>query len=119
MSGSDTRLGLQPWALTRQGGGGVRQGGRHAAGANRRQHEPQCLAHVGLEGEVGVIATGKLADIVICNSDPVADIIVLQRPSQISTIIKGGRIIDSGRGGSASCLLSHLVPVRQYRVRLA
>ena len=74
---------------------------------------------MGLEGEVGVIATGKLADIVICNSDPVADIIVLQRPSQISTIIKGGRIIDSGRGGSASCLLSHLVPVRQYRVRLA
>jgi hypothetical protein len=54
---------------------------------------------VGLEGEVGVIATGKLADIVICNSDPVADIIVLQRPSQISTIIKGGRIIDSGTGG--------------------
>ena len=99
MSGSDTRLGLQPWALTRQGGGGVRQGGRHAAGANRRQHEPQCLAHVGLEGEVSVIATGKLADIVICNSDPVADIIVLQRPSQISTIIKGGRIIDSGTGG--------------------
>src|SRR5690349_5310725 len=34
-----------------------------------------------LEGEVGVIAPGKLADIVIWNSDPVADITVLQRPT--------------------------------------
>jgi len=44
---------------------------------------------MGLEGEVGVIAPGKLADIVIWNSDPLADITVLQRPSEISTIIKG------------------------------
>src|SRR5215468_7914520 len=35
---------------------------------------------MGLEGEVGVIAPGKLADIVIWNSDPIADITVLQRP---------------------------------------
>src|SRR5262249_61602047 len=54
---------------------------------------------MGLEGEVGVIATGKLADIVIWNADPVADITVLQRSSEISTIIKDGRIIDRGTGG--------------------
>ncbi len=54
---------------------------------------------MGLEGEVGVIATGKLADIVIWNSDPIADITVLQRRSEISTIIKDGRIIDSGTSG--------------------
>jgi imidazolonepropionase-like amidohydrolase len=54
---------------------------------------------MGLEGEVGVIAIGKLADIVIWNSDPIADITVLQRPSEISTIIKDGRIIDSGTAG--------------------
>jgi imidazolonepropionase-like amidohydrolase len=47
-----------------------------------------------LEGEVGVIAPGKLADIVIWNSDPIADITVLQRPSEIALIIKDGRIID-------------------------
>jgi imidazolonepropionase-like amidohydrolase len=54
---------------------------------------------MGLEDEVGVIAFGKLADIVIWNSDPLADITVLQRPSEISTIIKDGRVIDRGAGG--------------------
>ena len=49
---------------------------------------------IGLENEVGVIAPGRLADIVIWNSDPLADITVLQRPSEISCVIKDGRIID-------------------------
>ena len=54
---------------------------------------------MGLEGEFGVIAPGKLADIVIWNSDPLFDITVLQRPSEISTIIKDGRIVDREAGG--------------------
>ena len=54
---------------------------------------------MGLEGEVGVIAPGKLADIVIWNSDPLADITVLQRPSEISTIVKDGRVVDREAGG--------------------
>jgi imidazolonepropionase-like amidohydrolase len=54
---------------------------------------------MGLEGEVGMIAPGKLADIVIWNSDPIADITVLQRPSEISTIIKDGRVVDCEAGG--------------------
>src|ERR1700758_4605931 len=54
---------------------------------------------MGLEGEVGVIAPGKLADMVIWNSDPIADITVLQRPSEISTIIKDGRVVDREAGG--------------------
>ena len=54
---------------------------------------------MGLEGEVGLIAPGKLADIVIWNSDPFADITVLQRPSEISTIIKDGRVVDREAGG--------------------
>ena len=54
---------------------------------------------IGLEGEVGVIGPGKLADIVIWNSDPLADITVLQRPSEISTIIKDGRVVDHESGG--------------------
>ena len=54
---------------------------------------------MGLEGEVGVIAPGKLADIVIWNSDPLAEITVLQRPSEISTVVKDGRVVDSEAGG--------------------
>jgi imidazolonepropionase-like amidohydrolase len=52
-----------------------------------------------LEGEVGVVAPRKLADIVIWHSDPLPDITVLQRPKEISLIIKDGRIItDAARG---------------------
>lgn len=46
-----------------------------------------------------MIAPGRLADIVIWNSDPLADITVLQRPTEISLIIKDGRIVDHEGGG--------------------
>jgi imidazolonepropionase-like amidohydrolase len=54
---------------------------------------------IGLEGEIGVIAPGRPADIVIWNSDPTADITVLQRPDQISVIIKDGRIVNLAAAG--------------------
>ncbi len=56
-------------------------------------------AMVNLAGEVGVIAPGRLADIVIWDKDPLADITVLQRPAEISLIIKDGRIVDHDGGG--------------------
>jgi imidazolonepropionase-like amidohydrolase len=56
-------------------------------------------AFLNLAGEVGEIAPGRLADIVIWNSDPIADITVLQRPDEISAVIKDGRIIDREGGG--------------------
>jgi imidazolonepropionase-like amidohydrolase len=56
-------------------------------------------AMVNLAGEVGVIAPGRLADIVIWDNDPLADITVLQRPTAISLIIKDGRIVDRDGGG--------------------
>jgi imidazolonepropionase-like amidohydrolase len=56
-------------------------------------------AMVNLAGEVGVIAPGKLADIVIWDSDPIADITVLQRPQEIFAIIKDGRIVDREAAG--------------------
>jgi len=52
-----------------------------------------------LVGEVGVIAPGKLADIVIWKSDPLADITVLQRPNEIALVIKDGRIVDREAAG--------------------
>ena len=56
-------------------------------------------ATVNLAGEVGVIAAGKLADIVIWDKDPVADITILQYPAESSLIITDGRIVDSEGGG--------------------
>jgi imidazolonepropionase-like amidohydrolase len=54
---------------------------------------------IGLDGETGVIAPGRLADIVIWDSDPSADITVLQRPHEISVVIKDGRIVDRAAAG--------------------
>ncbi|HKM69420.1 MAG TPA: amidohydrolase family protein, partial [Stellaceae bacterium] len=47
----------------------------------------------------GVITSGQLADIVIWDNDPLADITVLQRPNEISAIIKDGKIIDRDAAG--------------------
>jgi imidazolonepropionase-like amidohydrolase len=54
---------------------------------------------IGLDGEIGVIAPGRLADIVIWDGDPTADITLLQRPDEISVIIKDGRIVDRAAAG--------------------
>jgi len=51
---------------------------------------------VGLEGEVGEIAPGRLADIIILKKDPIADITVLQGGRHLSRVIKDGKIIDLG-----------------------
>jgi len=56
-------------------------------------------AIVNLAGEVGAITSGQLADIVIWDNDPLADITVLQRPNKISAIIKDGKIIDRDAAG--------------------
>jgi imidazolonepropionase-like amidohydrolase len=49
---------------------------------------------VGLEGQVGEIAPGRLADIIILNKDPIADITVLQGGKHLSYVIKDGKMID-------------------------
>ena len=49
---------------------------------------------VGLEGEVGLVQEDKFADILILDSDPLADITVLQDKSKMTTLIKDGRQVD-------------------------
>jgi imidazolonepropionase-like amidohydrolase len=56
-------------------------------------------AMINLAGEIGVIAPGKLADIVIWDGDPIADITVLQRPDEIAVIIKDGKVINRDTAG--------------------
>ena len=49
---------------------------------------------MGREGEAGLVQEGKLADILILDSDPLADITVLQDKSKMTTLIKDGRQVD-------------------------
>ena len=49
---------------------------------------------VGLEGELGTIESGKLADLLILDADPIADIRVLQRGRHLDTVIKDGRRVN-------------------------
>jgi len=54
---------------------------------------------IGLDGRVGVVAKGMLADIIVWDKDPVADISVLQHPEWLSAVIKDGRLIDRTHEG--------------------
>jgi imidazolonepropionase-like amidohydrolase len=49
---------------------------------------------VGLEGQLGELAPGKLADMIVLNKDPIADITVLQGGKHLSWVIKDGKIVD-------------------------
>ncbi len=49
---------------------------------------------VGLDGQVGRIAAGQLADVIILDKDPIADITVLQGGKRLTWVIKDGRIFD-------------------------
>lgn len=47
-----------------------------------------------LEGEVGVLAPGKLADVICVDGDPASDVTVLGEPGRIRHVLLGGRSID-------------------------
>ena len=53
---------------------------------------------VGLEGELGTIENGKLADLLILDADPIADIRVLQGGKHLDTVIKDGRRVNLHAG---------------------
>jgi imidazolonepropionase-like amidohydrolase len=49
---------------------------------------------VGLDGQVGEVAPDRLADIIVLDKDPLADITVLQGGKHLTRVIKDGRSID-------------------------
>jgi imidazolonepropionase-like amidohydrolase len=51
--------------------------------------------------EVGSVRSGKFADLVLVDADPLADIRALQRPEHIKAVIKGGRFV---KGAPAAAL---------------
>jgi imidazolonepropionase-like amidohydrolase len=49
---------------------------------------------LGLDGQIGVVAEGMIADLIIVDGDPVADITVLQKREAIQTVISGGAVVE-------------------------
>lgn len=52
---------------------------------------------IGAEDDLGVLAAGKLADIIVLDADPVADISVLKGGTHVVAVIKDGRVVDRDR----------------------
>jgi imidazolonepropionase-like amidohydrolase len=65
---------------------------------------------MGLEDDLGVLAAGKLADVIILTSDPLADIQVLQGGQHLTTVIKGGKIIPLNGHGVEEEMLAFARP---------
>jgi imidazolonepropionase-like amidohydrolase len=49
---------------------------------------------LGLDGQIGVVAAGMIADLIIVDGDPVADITVLQKRECIRTVIQNGAVVE-------------------------
>ncbi|HYZ42943.1 MAG TPA: amidohydrolase family protein [Stellaceae bacterium] len=47
---------------------------------------------IGWEREVGTVTKGKLADLIVVDGDPLADVRILQNPEKIALVLKGGEI---------------------------
>jgi imidazolonepropionase-like amidohydrolase len=47
-----------------------------------------------MEGELGTLEVGKVADVLVVDGDPLADVRVLQRKDAIVEVLKAGRRID-------------------------
>ena len=49
---------------------------------------------MGLENQVGTIEEGRLADIILLDADPIADISVLKAGRHVTMVIKDGVVVD-------------------------
>ncbi|MCS5498285.1 amidohydrolase family protein [Cnuibacter physcomitrellae] len=66
---------------------------------------------LGLGGEVGVLAPGARADLVIVDGDPLADITVLRTPGRIRTVIKDGADVSIVLGQREGTEAAHVPPM--------
>ena len=48
-----------------------------------------------MQDQIGTLEEGKLADILVVNGDPLADITILQDKSRLEVIMKDGEIVDT------------------------
>lgn len=48
---------------------------------------------MGRGDELGTLAAGKLADVLVVDGDPIEDIAVLEDPTRLLAVMKGGRLV--------------------------
>jgi len=48
---------------------------------------------MGRQDELGTLAGGKLADLVVVDGDPVADLSLLADPANVMAVVQGGRLV--------------------------
>ncbi len=53
---------------------------------------------LGLDGEIGTLETGKTADVLLVDGDPIAEPALWRDPSRIVAVIQGGRVVADRRG---------------------
>jgi imidazolonepropionase-like amidohydrolase len=63
------------------------------------QGAAQCL---GLERELGTLEKGRLADLVVVNGSPLADVTVLLDTARIELVLKSGAVCADRRKAAAS-----------------
>ncbi|MGH7935247.1 MAG: amidohydrolase family protein, partial [Candidatus Binataceae bacterium] len=49
---------------------------------------------MGMKDELGTIESGKLADLLVVNGDPVKDITILQDRARLDVIMKEGHMVE-------------------------
>jgi len=59
----------------------------------------ECL---GREEQIGTVEKGKLADLVVVDRDPLADVTILQHPDRIALVLKGGEIAAHRMEGASA-----------------
>jgi imidazolonepropionase-like amidohydrolase len=47
-----------------------------------------------MKDQLGTIESGKLADLLVVNGDPSADITILQDRANLNVVMKGGKFIE-------------------------
>jgi imidazolonepropionase-like amidohydrolase len=57
---------------------------------------------LGRDAELGTVTAGAVADLLVVDGDPLADIRVLNDPARVWLVVQGGRIVAGGRGRNAS-----------------
>jgi imidazolonepropionase-like amidohydrolase len=71
-------------------------------------HSSQCL---GMADDIGTVAAGKLADLLVLDGDPLEDIGILQKPERRILVMKGGEIMFGELPAASEPLARPLTPL--------